>query len=70
MKAVLEFDLSKEEDSDRFELINNAEKMSSFIWAFQAYLRSEYKYKETPDNIEKIYESWFEYLNEYKVSTE
>ena len=68
MIATMTFDLSDEEDTSLFKLMNKAEDMQSMLGEFDQYLRSEAKYKETPDDAYTIRERLWELLNEYQVS--
>jgi hypothetical protein len=65
MEARLTFQLP-EEDAD-FQRASRADGLCSFIWDFQQYLREQWKYADTPDDINTIYEKWFEYLNENNI---
>lgn len=66
MEAILKFNLPDEqEDYDR---CNAATSLCDFIWDFQQYLRSQWKYSETPDSIDVIYEKWFEELNNHNIN--
>ena len=60
MKVTLEFNLP----DDRLDHIQavSASDMAMFLWDFQQYLREQRKYGEPPDDIDKIYEKWFEML--------
>lgn len=68
MKAILEFNLP--EDQNEFDLANNAAKLSLFAWKFQQYLRSQIKYADKPDDIDEIYEKWFEMMRTDDIDLE
>ena len=53
---------------DSYKRAARADDAYSFIWDFQDYLRSQWKYAETPHNIDQIYEKWFEELNEHGIN--
>jgi len=65
MKATLEFNLP--EDQTDFDLCNDALNMSCALDDIRNYLRSQYKYGDPPDDIEKIYEQFFEITNNYNI---
>jgi len=44
-----------------------AEDMAFFLWDFQQYLRAQNKYGDPPDEIETIYEKWFEMLSDHGI---
>ena len=50
--------------SDEYKRAAKADDAFNFIWGFQAYLRTQYKWGDPPDSIEEIYEKWYELLNE------
>lgn len=58
MRIVLE-DL----DDVQFRRIGASLNMALAMWDFQGYLRSQVKWGDPPDDIETIYEKWFETLN-------
>ena len=62
MKITLTYDLP-EDYKDALRAVKSTD-LCAFIWEFQQYLRSQYKYADTPDDIGRIYEKWFEMLNE------
>ena len=65
MKAILKFKLPK--DREEYERANKALALCSFVWDFQGYLRAQQKYVEEPDDIEKIYATWFEMLGSNNI---
>jgi hypothetical protein len=54
MKAILEFDLPK--DNQDFQSAINGNNYKSAIWDFDQLLRSEMKYKELTDDTYKAYD--------------
>jgi len=58
MKAWLIFNLP--EDQEAYERANNADDLCSFISDFESYLRGQWKWAEKPDDIDAIYDKWFE----------
>lgn len=71
MEAILKFNLP--EDKDEFTLATKGSALYSAIFDIYNYLRSIWKYDETLDEkqnelINKIYERFFELLNENDVS--
>ena len=50
--------------SEEFKRATRADEMASFMWDFQQYLRGQWKYGDPPDDIEKIYDTWFEMMRE------
>jgi len=54
MKAILEFDLPK--DNQDFQSAINGNNYKSAIWEFDQLLRSEMKYKELTDDTYKAYD--------------
>ena len=54
MKAILEFDLPK--DNQDFQSAINGNNYKSAIWDFDQLLRSEMKYKELSDDTYKAYD--------------
>ena len=67
MQVNMTFELTDERDQYEFDCAVNATKMAGFIWEFSQYLRSEEKYSDEPDNIEKIRENFWELLNEADI---
>jgi len=65
MKAILEFNLP--EDHEDYELLNNALNMSLALDEIRQYLRGQWKYQDPPDDIDKIYDRFFEICLEHKV---
>jgi len=65
MKAILKYKLPK--DKADFERASRADDLCSFIWDFQQYLRGEWKYKETPDDIDTIYKKFNNELYEHNI---
>ena len=65
MKAILKFKLPR--DQDAFNRASKAMALCSFVWDFQNYLRSQQKYALEPDDIEKIYSTWFEMLGDNDI---
>ena len=69
MKAILEFDLTNEEDISDYKRANSAIGLARALYQMQDYLRSEYKYP--PDTqtqlesatVERIRDKFFEILN-------
>ena len=51
-----------------YKRVAKADDAFSFIWEFQQYLRSQYKWGDPPDDIEKIYDKWFEKLNDNDIN--
>jgi len=47
-----------------------ADRMCSFMWEFQQYLRGQVKYAAEPDDVYDIYDKWFEMMNEEGVDLE
>jgi len=50
-----------------------ADKLCSFMWDFQQYLRAQWKYSSEeypPDDIDTIYEKWFQMMNEEGIDLE
>ena len=66
MKTTITFNLP--EDDYEYNLANSAGDMASFMWDFQQYLRSQWKYADTPDDIEAIYNKWFEMLGDNNIN--
>ena len=58
MKAILEFSLPDDDYKHRLAVM--ADDLGCFIWDFEQYLRGQVKYGDPPDDIEKIYDRWFE----------
>ena len=58
------------EDADIFDLrrISSGLDMAMALWDFQQYLREQVRYRETPDDIHKIYEKWFENLGDNSIN--
>jgi len=65
VKAILEFNLP--EDSDEYKLITQSRDMYSALFDIREYLRGQYKY-DGKDDIEKIYDKFYEILNDNNVS--
>ena len=53
---------------DDYKRAAKADDLCSFIWDYQQYLRGQWKYAEKPDDIDKIYDKWFEMLNENNIN--
>ena len=68
MKAILEFNLP--EDQEDYDRVNKALDLCSVLWDFQNYLRGQVKYSDKPDNIEQIYDKWFETLSANDINLE
>ncbi|MCP3894979.1 MAG: hypothetical protein GY706_10175 [Bacteroides sp.] len=49
---------------DEYKRAAKADDLCSFICDFENYLRGQYKWAETPDDIEQIREEWYRYLDE------
>lgn len=60
-EVVIKFTLPKEQEE--YDRCNKALDLCSFIWDFQQYLREQVKYAEKPDDIDTIFEKWFELLD-------
>ena len=54
---------SKEE----YKRAAKADNLCSFIWDYQQYLRGQWRY-DGEDNIEKIYDTWFDMLNDNGIN--
>ena len=67
MKIHIEIDSIEEEHE--LECIMNAQKMARFIWDFSQYLRSELKYKDTPDTLEQAQEKFWEMMQDEDINT-
>ena len=66
MQVVYKFNVP--EDSDYLEIYQKAENMHSALFDIVNYLRNQYKYySENPPNIEEIYKSVIEILNDQDV---
>jgi len=65
MKVILEFNLPEDEQEHRRCV--HATDLCSFIWDFQDYLRTQHKYADPPEGIDKIYEKWFDLLGENDI---
>jgi len=65
MKITYEFD-TQADNFDEFELYNVQHATDTFcaLEDIKNYLREQWKYKEVPDDIDKIYERFFEIINE------
>ena len=61
-KAVVTYDTK--EDMER---ALKADDTFSFIWDFQQYLRGQWKYGNPPDDIQVIYDKWFETLRDHSI---
>jgi len=70
MKVTLEFDTEEEGQRAELEEVMQASRMGIALWDMQQYLRSQYKYADEPDDIEKIYEMFFEILGDNNVNLE
>lgn len=79
MKAILEFDFDDENRSDRreFELMMKSNKMALVIWQFARNSRKGVLWEvEADDTIDKydavtkVYDKFFEILEEYGVSAD
>jgi hypothetical protein len=72
MKAVFEFNLP--DDQHDYEVMNQANKMQSFLWDFSQQLRSWYKYhhdfKDADDALNKIRDEFYRLLNDHGVNIE
>ena len=66
MKAKLIFNLP-DDNKDHLQAVMSSDAFS-FMWDFQQYLRGQWKYADTPDDIEKIYNKWFEMLNNNNIN--
>jgi len=55
---------------DEQELLRAAKSLDlcAFMWDFQRYLRSQARYGDPPDDIGKIYERWFEELDNQNIN--
>ena len=53
--------------SDGYKRAARADDAFSFIWEFEQYLRGQYKWGDPADDIEKIYEKWFEVKDENDI---
>jgi len=65
MKAILKFKLPKEREE--FYRASRSDDLAAFIIEFQGYLRSQVKHGDPPDDIEKIYEYWFDVLGSHDI---
>jgi len=66
MKAILEFNLP--EDSEEYLRANTATDMASTLWDIASYLRSQRKYGDPPDDIEKIVDKFYEIMGEHGIN--
>ena len=71
-RAMLSFNLDKEEDVAAHKRAIKALDMSLVIWSIDQYLRGKLKYDETLtpeayDALEKTREELIEYMREYNV---
>ena len=66
MKATLEFTLPA--DDHLYNKCLKANDMCEFLFEFYTYLRNQKKYNEEPDDIDKIFEKWFEIMNNINPS--
>ena len=62
MKVIIIYDT--EEEAKR---ALKSTDLCDFISTYQHYLRSQHKYADPPDDIEKIYEKWFEILSDCSI---
>lgn len=58
MEAIIKFNLPEEEYD--YKMAVHSAELAFFIHNFENYLRSNYKWGDPPDDIEKIYDTWFE----------
>ena len=68
MKVSITYNLPEEQEE--YDRANKATDLCSFVWDFQQYLRDQWKYAEKPDEIDKIYEKWFEMKNDNGIDLE
>lgn len=68
MKAILEFNLPEDRE-EHFRAVK-ALDMAGCLWDIDQYLRTVYRYQETPDDIEKIREKFYEIMLEHGVNLE
>lgn len=61
MKATLEFNLP--EDQAEYDMVINAIRFYSIIWAMKNELRSKVKYAQLSESEYKAYESMQEFFN-------
>ncbi len=47
-----------------YKRVVHVDDMVNFLWDYQQYLRGQWKWGEPPDDIETIYEKWYEILND------
>jgi hypothetical protein len=70
MKAIIEFNLP--EDQREYDLMNQANKVQSFLWDFSQQLRSWQKYsndfQNAGDALDKIRTEFHRLLSEQKIN--
>ena len=68
MKGILKFDLPEEQRE--FEAAVRVEKYQLALWNIREYLRDQAKYGEPPDDVDKIYERFYEICEQCGVEVE
>ncbi len=64
MKITYEFDTQADNfDDDEFYDIQHATDAFCALLEIKDYLREQWKYKEIPDDIDTIYDKFFEIIN-------
>ena len=47
-----------------YKRVVHVDDMVNFLWDYQEYLRGQWKYGDPPDDINKIYDKWYEMLGD------
>ncbi len=70
MKAIFEFNLP--EDQHEYDVMNQANKVQSFLWDFSQQLRSWQKYHndftDAGDALDKIRTEFYRLINEHQIN--